>query len=133
MPERWVSRLFSKFQVRYVHKWTSALTSPELIELAVVEWGQELAGLSPEQVRHGLESLEGDWPPSAPGFRKACLGGADARHQSAAYRPFRALPGKPSSRETALMFLRGMRRSIYRRRSPVERYMAMLIEAESRK
>lgn len=69
-----MSRLFSKFQVRYGHKWTSAMPSPELIELAVVEWGEILAGLSPEQVRHGLDGWREAWPPSAPEFRAACKG-----------------------------------------------------------
>jgi hypothetical protein len=64
--------LFKKFQARYAHKWSTAIEGIE--ELAVTEWSQGLAGLSGEQIKTGLDNLQGEWPPSLPEFRAACLG-----------------------------------------------------------
>ena len=36
-------------------------------------WAKELAGLTGEDIRRGLEAWQGDWPPNAKEFRKACL------------------------------------------------------------
>lgn len=42
--------------------------------MAVDEWAQGLGSLTAEQVRRGLDEWEGEWPPSLPEFRSACLG-----------------------------------------------------------
>ena len=99
MSEKWVSALFSKLQVRYGHKWTSALPTPELTRLAVTEWSEKLAGLSGSQVKHGLDTWEADWPPSCDEFRKLCVGEKDALHKSGAYKDFVALPKPEVNRE----------------------------------
>lgn len=104
-----MSALFSKFQVRYGAKWTSALSSPELIRLAVTEWSEQLAGVTGEQVRRGLAVWDEDWPPSSPQFRKACLGSAGSLHNTAAYRPFVALPQPPRDVVLGRDALAGMR------------------------
>jgi len=72
MPKMWVAAIFEKFQARYSHKWTSGIEGIE--DTAITEWSNELNGLTGEQVKTGLEAWKGDWPPSAPEFRKACLG-----------------------------------------------------------
>lgn len=72
MPIQWVSALFSKFQVRYGHKWVSVIEGIE--ETAVTEWSQGLAGLTGEQIKFGLDNLTDEWPPSLPAFRAACTG-----------------------------------------------------------
>lgn len=71
LPINWVTALFAKFQVRYGHKWISQIDGVE--ELAVNEWAERLGGLSGEQIKFGLDNWDGDWPPSADEFKKACL------------------------------------------------------------
>ena len=68
-----VSILFSKMQVRYGHKWTSQHSNSEIQLLALTEWAEGLAGLTNEEIKTGLDRWDGDWPPSLPEFRKACL------------------------------------------------------------
>lgn len=71
-PKSWVSALFKKIQARYGHKWTSCIDGIE--DIAVAEWSETLGGLTGEQIKHGLDTWNGDWPPSAPEFKNACLG-----------------------------------------------------------
>jgi len=72
LSDVWVLALFKRFQARYLSKWTSAIEGIE--KIAMEEWGKELAGLTGDQVSHGLKSWHGDWPPSAIEFKKACTG-----------------------------------------------------------
>jgi hypothetical protein len=74
LPAHWISALFKKFQARYLHKWTSAIEGIE--EVAVEEWSQALAGLTGDQLKNGIDSWKGDWPPTAEEFRSACIGKA---------------------------------------------------------
>lgn len=77
MTEQDIVQLFARFQARYGHKWTSQQTTPDMVRLAVAEWADGLADLGADRLRHGLASWDGDWPPSLPEFRRACLGAAD--------------------------------------------------------
>jgi len=72
IPTSWVSALFKRFQARYGHRWVSAIDGIE--EVAVEEWRNRLSGVTGEQIKHGLESWDGDWPPSSEEFKKACNG-----------------------------------------------------------
>ena len=72
LPMNWVIAIFKKFNSRYLHKWSSAISGIE--NEVVAEWREQLAGLSGEQISNGLKSWNEDWPPSAPEFKKACLG-----------------------------------------------------------
>ncbi len=58
--------------MRYGAKWTSAISGIE--EVAVIEWSKELAGITGDQFKHGLDSWSGKWPPSLPEFKSACTG-----------------------------------------------------------
>ena len=71
LPINWISALFLKFQRRYPHKWSSAIDGDEAG--TAQEWAEYLAGLTGEQIKHGLESWQEDWPPSAIEFRRVCL------------------------------------------------------------
>ena len=45
-----------------------------------------------EQIKNGLENWQEAWPPSAPEFKKACLGKGIKKglsHNTAAYMPFK--------------------------------------------
>ena len=75
LPEHWVAALFTKFQVRYGHKWTSAMQGLE--DAAVEEWSTGLGGFTGEQIARGLSEWQGDWPPSLPEFKNACIGKID--------------------------------------------------------
>ncbi len=73
--------------MRYGHKWLSLIDDDELLDLAISDWRQQLAGLTHEQVEAGLDVLDSKWPPSAPDFRDLCKGKADMwEHNTAAYR-----------------------------------------------
>ena len=109
MNEKWVSALFSKFQVRYGHKWTSAMPSPELIRLGVCEWSEQLAGLTGEQVKKGLNSWSSDWPPSCTEFRSACLNKGGDLHKFGAYKLFKKLPKPAGDRDIAASHLANMK------------------------
>lgn len=74
MTEQDIVQLFARFQARYGHKWTSQQTTPDMVRLAVAEWADGLGDLTADQLRHGLAAWDGDWPPSLPEFRRACLG-----------------------------------------------------------
>lgn len=71
--DRVIARLFARLQARYGHKWTSQIPNAEMVRLAAAEWADGLAGLTNEQIAEGLAEWDGDWPPSLPEFRKACL------------------------------------------------------------
>lgn len=73
LDKKIISGLFAKMQVRYGHKWTSQHTDRDLQRLALTEWADGLSGLTVEQIKTGLESWQGDWPPSLPEFYKSCL------------------------------------------------------------
>ena len=70
LPKTWVVAIFEKFQARYSHKWTTAIEGIE--EVAVNEWSEYLHGLTGDDIKHGINNWDNDWPPSAPEFRKAC-------------------------------------------------------------
>ena len=59
-------------QAIYGSRWTASIDGIE--EDAVREWGRALGEMQPEQVRRGLDSLSGEWPPTLPEFRALCLG-----------------------------------------------------------
>ena len=70
VPITWISALFKKFQGRYGTKWVACIEGIE--EEAVKEWAEGLYGLTGLQIKKGLDSLDDDWPPSLPAFKKAC-------------------------------------------------------------
>lgn len=77
MNKKWISYLFAKLQARYGIKWISSIEGIE--DLAVEEWSLGLSGLSGEEIRHGLTEYQGNWPPSLPEFKNACLGNQDKK------------------------------------------------------
>lgn len=74
-------------------------------EVAVREWANGLAGVTPQQIERGLSSWRELWPPTLYQFREACVG---SRH--AAHRPFpKALPRPKAKPEVAQAELARMR------------------------
>jgi len=86
-------------------------------KLALTEWSEQLADLSGEQIKNGLDKWKEDWPPSAPEFRRCCLNQSDDedwRHKGAAYKWFdksKALPHKCSD-EVAQSSLAEMKKKL---------------------
>lgn len=71
-----MAALFKRFQARWQHRWTSAIDGIE--DIAVREWAEGLAPLTPDHIKRGLvDTIDEDWPPSMGEFRKACLGRRD--------------------------------------------------------
>lgn len=80
-------RLFARFQVIYTHKWMSAIPAGKMYDLAIEEWSERLAGLTVDQIKHGIDNLPADWPPSPLEFRDLCLNDKiDLTHASGAYK-----------------------------------------------
>lgn len=75
------------------HRWTGSFgesTDPDGV------WGKALAGVTPRQIADGLNAvLQGgyDWPPSAPEFRKLCLG---VQAKTEAYNGIHRQLGRPA-------------------------------------
>ena len=88
LSELVVVGIFKKFQVRYLHKWTSAIDEVE--EIAVNEWAIELGGLNPEQIKRGLDSLPAKWPPTAGEFKDLCIGEFEEKRLNISHRENRA-------------------------------------------
>jgi len=101
LPENWVRALFAKLAVRYGHKWTAQWDGEGIMRLALDEWGRGLAGLTAEDMRRGLDSWNGDWPPSLPEFRKACQKQKEEhwQHRGAAYQLYVSDRRLPKVRE----------------------------------
>lgn len=75
--ELWTAKLFKRFQTMYGFKWTKAIEGIEAE--AVKTWTEILEGLNSDQIKAGLAKCE-DWPPSAPEFKRFCLGKAKNEH-----------------------------------------------------
>jgi hypothetical protein len=88
MSKKWVAPLFAKLQMRYGRKWTSNFPTRELVALGIDEWSIVLGGLDAEDIRCGLDSWKGDWPPGAVEFRKAC----ERPDKIKSHQLYRALP-----------------------------------------
>lgn len=71
LSDVWIAALFKKLQARYGHKWSTAIEGIE--KVAVNEWAEGLAGLSGDQIKHGLDNWNESWPPSMPEFKNVCL------------------------------------------------------------
>ena len=91
----WIWRAMADW---FGHKWTSHVGTEPLDS-----WAYGLAGLSPQQIRTGLDTLTTsgrEWPPSLPEFRALCDGTfvdkTDGAAIAAAMSPVRALPQPPA-------------------------------------
>lgn len=116
LPTHWVTELFKKFQSRYLSKWTKPIEGIE--EQAVQEWAIKLGRLNGDQLKHGLDTWNGDWPPSADEFLKCCLGELDLtgwEHKTAAYQTIpqsHRLTQKKADRETAKESMKEIRKKL---------------------
>lgn len=98
-------KLFSRMQARYLHRWTSAFPTRQLVDLAIAEWMSVLNGLSVADFDRGLAQWGGEWPPSAMEFKTACR----RPRCIAAHRPYHPLLTPPRNPECARAAIDGMR------------------------
>lgn len=74
LPEQWVDRIFQKLAVTYGRDFLSRW---EGLDIGAVkgDWGHELRGFqqSPDAIKHALEHLPHDKPPTVLEFRELCL------------------------------------------------------------
>jgi len=91
----WIAALFTRFRGRYGRLWSSQFASEALYDEAKREWGIVLAGLEGDYIERGLAVWDGEYPPNAYEFRKAC------QRPKVAHRIYRALPKPKSDPEKA--------------------------------
>ena len=68
---RTIKYLFAKFHARYGSKWQSQFPD-DLWPLVQSEWLDELKGMTPENIKHGLDTWREFWPPNIYEFSEAC-------------------------------------------------------------
>lgn len=73
LPDAWVERIFHKLTVTYGAAFLRKYEGVSLEDVKA-DWAQTLAGFQqmPEAIRHGLEHLPSDKPPTVLEFRDAC-------------------------------------------------------------
>ena len=68
---RLVEKLFKSMQVEFGSRWTSQFTTPQALADAKTEWGAKIAGLTVDEIRLGLDSMDigqNAWPPGPRAF-----------------------------------------------------------------
>ena len=103
LPEKWITSLFARLQVRYGSSWSNKWLGIDPADVQA-DWAEMLAGYakSPESISHGLDNLPPDIPPNAAQFAALC-------RNAPRYQPLRieAPRGDPTA---ALMALRALAR-----------------------
>ncbi len=101
MRLEWVRAIHHKLHLRYGEAWVAqsdAFTTEEI----EVDWAEVLSGITGEQVKWGLDTWSGDFPPNVTQFKNKCLkmGEAD-KPMNASHKvldPARTLEAKRASR-----------------------------------
>lgn len=78
-----MSALWQQFADLFPHRWTPALGIWAPDNPAVNTWRSTLKGLTPKQLARGIERVRlsgATFPPSAPEFRKLCIGDIPDEH-----------------------------------------------------
>jgi len=68
-----IVNLFSLFHAKYGNRWVSSYPDGDILRLAIKVWTDELADFPETWIARGVKNWNGDWPPSLPEFKKACL------------------------------------------------------------
>jgi len=67
-----INKLFLKLQGRYGNQWSSQWIDEGLYKIALQEWYEELKHYTLEDIKRGLDSYRGDFPPNLMQFSNAC-------------------------------------------------------------
>ena len=68
--------------VKYSHKWTSQFSDDDFIDDAKKIWAMDLSGLTPDQIKQGLDMTAAEypeWPPTVGQFKQLCKVGDESR------------------------------------------------------
>lgn len=95
--------IFKRLQARYGTKWVASIEGIE--DVAIKEWSDGLRGLSGDQIKHGLEKWQEEWPPCMSEFVTTCKDIKPACH-----REFPKLEVLKSDKETASSAIENMRK-----------------------
>lgn len=91
LPSAWIDRIFTRILVRYGAAWNAMWRGiPE--DAVKADWAQQLHGLTDWALRHGLDNLPPDRPPTAMQFRAIC---AMARSDAPALPAPAVMPANP--------------------------------------
>lgn len=93
-----IDRVFLKLQARYGNQWTSQWSDPDMYKLATNEWYDGLKHFDLLDVKHGLETYNGDYPPNLEQFKKACTSDPVA-NPAPCYNEYKAIPVQKSTPE----------------------------------
>ena len=90
----------------YREKWSAKVSTHELFQQVVSDYGKVLAKLTPEEIKKGLNACleQFDYPPTPADFYKA----ARIKH-TASHTLFKALPKPPVNRSLAREQIRRMK------------------------
>lgn len=72
LPDSWINALFARLTGVYGNRFTNMWANID-VNLVRQTWATELAGVTPEGIKHALAHLPEDFPPTVLQFRKACL------------------------------------------------------------
>lgn len=73
--------------------WTKRIgETTEDIQASMNEWGEVLGKCTPEEIKHGLDTWEGVYPPNVFEFKAACL----SHRSTGCHKAYKALP-KPKA------------------------------------
>lgn len=116
LKDSWVEAIRHKLHLRYGEAWVAqsdAFTEEEL----VVDWAEVLAGMTGEQIKWGLDTWAGDYPPNATQFRNKCQTvDADKKPLNASHHPASEitdkylLAEKPAQESVAQAEIKNMRK-----------------------
>jgi len=94
MPSAWIDRIFEKLQLVYGSHFTGRWSGVS-IEAVKADWAHELDGMEqhPESIKHALQHLPIDQPPTVLQFRELCRKALLPKHKE--------LPAPPVNPEAA--------------------------------
>lgn len=72
LPSRTIDAIFTRMLVRYGAAWLRVWDDVPM-DAVKADWASELSGLSAESVRHALDNLPADRPPTVGQFRALCI------------------------------------------------------------
>lgn len=104
LPASWVDALFDRLSIRYGSAWVSLWNGIDA-SLVKADWAAELAGFGGEAIKHALDHLPPDRPPTVGQFRALCLNRPDAT---------KALPPPAQDPEVAARALAAIKPSVAR-------------------
>lgn len=77
LPESWVERMFDRMLLDFGKKFTDQWQGADPDKL-VKHWAHEMAQYSAQEIKRGLDAMQGrDWPPTLPEFKKMCRPATD--------------------------------------------------------